>query len=336
MPTDQQQPRSRKTIPLDSIDLEDRTFVITFAPDLDALRDSLARTGMIHSPLVQEAVADSRYRVVTGYKRILAARELGWSRLIVDLVRAEEDDLELFLQGLDDNLGTRPLNVVEKALAVDTLRRRFGLTEEEVLGSHLPRLGLGSDPGTMALFLALAGMEEEIQLGVTAGELSLSAANRLRDRTAEERLAFFRLVQRLKAGKNLQRELLTLLMDIGQREKVTFDAILAEEAVSSPAADDETPAPQRMKTIRELLLRRRYPRFSEAMDRYEQLRRQFRLPPRVSLSAPPYFEGRDWRLSITFRSREELEQAREALGELIDHPLLERLLNFPPEKEHER
>jgi hypothetical protein len=69
------------------------------------------------------------------------------------------------------------------------------------------------------------------------------------------------------------------------------------------------------------------------MDRYEKLRREFRLPPRISLSAPPFFEGRDWRLAVTFRDREELEGARKILGELIDHPLLDRLLNFPPDKQ---
>jgi len=335
MKTDHQQPHPTRTIPLGSIDLEDRLFVITFAPDLEALRDSLARAGMIHPPLVQEFSAEGRYRVVCGFKRILAARELGWERLTVEAVRAGENDLELFLRGLDDNLGTRPLNVVEKALALDRLRNRFEVPEEKILRTHLPRLGLGSDPRTLALSLALAGLEEEILGGLAGGELSLSAARRLTERTPGERRAFFRLVHLLRPGKNLQREFLDLLADIGQREKVTFDAILAEEALSSPAADDEIPAPQRLKTVRERLLRRRYPRFSEVMDRYEKLRREFRLPPRMALSPPPFFEGRDWRLAVTFRDREELEGARKILGDLLDHPLLERLLSFPLEKEEE-
>lgn len=336
MATDQQQPRPRKTIPLGSVDPEDRTFVITFAPDLAALRESLTRAGMIHPPLVQEAVADSRYRAVAGYKRILAARELGWTRLDVELVRPGEDDLELFLHGLEENLGTRPLNMVEKALAADKLRHQFGLTEKEMLSSHLPRLGLGSDSKTLAMVLALAGLEEEILHGVASGELSLSAAHRLTSRTPEERLAFFRLVHRLRPGKNLQREFFDLLADIGRREKIAIDAILSEEAFSSPAADDETPAPQQMKQIREAFLHRRYPRFTEALDRYEQLRRELHLPSRISLSAPPYFEGRDWRLSATFRSREDLERVGKIIGTLINHPLLDRLLDFPPEKDEDR
>ena len=327
--------RSRKTIPLDSIDLENRALVITFAPDLDALRESLARAGMIHPPLVQEAVADSRYRVVVGYKRILAARELGWNRLDVKLARPGEDELELFLHGLEENLGTRPLNLVEKALALDKLRHQFGLTEKEVLSSHLPRLGLGSDPGTLSLYLALAGLEEEILHGLAEGELSLSAAHRLAERAPEERLAYFRMVHRLKPGKNLQREFLDLLADIGRREKTPINSLLAEREIAFLIENKDLPAPQRSGRLRRALLRRRYPRFSEAMELYEQLRRQFRLPPGTSLSAPPYFEGRDWRLSVTFRNREELKRAHKTLGELIDHPLLERLINFPPDEEEE-
>ncbi len=335
MKTQDQQTRPGKTIPLSSVDLEDRLFVITFAPDLGPLRDSLARAGMIHPPLVQAASSDGRYRVVSGFKRILAARDLGWSRLVVDLTRAEEDDLELFLLCLDENLGSRPLNVVEKALALDKLGHQFQCPQEELLDVHLPRLGLGSDPKTLALYLALAGLEEEIQQGLAADELSLSAAHRLTTLTAEERLAFFRLVHQLRPGKNLQRELLTFLQDIGRREKTAIDVLLAEEQIASLIDDGNVPAPQRLNTIRESLLRRRYPRFSEALDRYEQLRRQFHLPPRTALSAPPFFEGGDWRLAVTFRSKEELEQVKETLRELIDHPLLEQLLNFPPEKETE-
>jgi ParB/RepB/Spo0J family partition protein len=335
MEAQNQQPRPRKIIPLRSVDLEDRFFVITFAPDLDALRNSLARVGMMHPPLVQTAGPDGRYRVVAGYRRIRAARELGWSRLAVELALAEESDLELFLLGLDESLGTRTLNVVEKALALDKLRRQFDRTEKEVLSSHLPRLGLGSDPKTLALYLSLAGLEVEIQHGLAAGELSLSAAHRLTERTPEEGLAFCRLLRQLRPGKNLQRELLTLLADIGRREKTTIDRLLAEEEIVTLIENADIPAPQRTKEIRKVLMRRRYPYYSQTMERYEQLRRQFRLPPQMTLSPPPYFENRDWRLSITFRSREELEQGQKTLGELIDHPLLGRLLKFPPEKEEE-
>jgi ParB family chromosome partitioning protein len=327
------QPRPRKTIPFRSVDLEDRTFVITFAPDLGALKESLARVGMIHPPLVQTVSPDGRYRVISGYRRILAARELGWDRLGVELASAEEKDLDLFLRALDENLGTRSLNVMEKVLALDKLRNQFGLTEEEVLSRHLPRLGLGSDRKTLALYLSLAGLEEEIRRGLVADELSRTVAHRLTKRTPQERLTFFRLAHRLRPGKNLQRELFDLLTDIGRREKIAVDDLLAEDEIASLIENDDVPAPQRLKTVREILLRHRYPRFSRVVDRYEQLRRQFRLPPRTTLSPPPHFEGRDWRLAITFRSREELEQADRTLRELIDHPLLDRLLDLPPEEE---
>jgi ParB family chromosome partitioning protein len=328
--------RPRETIPLRSVDLDDRTFLITFSPDLRPLKDSLARSGMIHPPLVQAVSPPDRYRVVSGWKRILAARELGWDRIAVRLAGAEEDDVKLFLLGLDENLGTRTLNVVEKSLALDKLRNQFGLAEEEVLRRYLPGLELGSNPKTLALYLAIAGLEQEILHGLAAGELSLGTAHRLTAFSSKEGLAFFHLVRRLRPGKNLQRELLTLLMDIGRREKTAIDLLLAEGELASLAADEEIPAPQRTAEIRKALLGRRYPQFSEAMERYEQLRRKFRLPPRVSLSAPPFFEGGDWRLSITFRSREELSRAHETLHQLIDHPLLDRLLNFPPEKDEER
>ncbi len=326
--------RPRETIPLASVDLDDRTFVITFAPDLDPLRDSIARAGMVHPPLVQAASPDRRYRVVSGFKRLLAARELGWSRLTVHLTSAaDESDAELFLQSLDENLGTRRLNTVEISLAVDKLRHRFGRTEEELLSSHLPRLGLGSDPKILKMYLALAGLEDEIKRGLAADELSLAVAHRLTAGKPEDRLAFFRLVRQLKPGKNLQREFLSLLADIGRRENTAIDALLADQAIISLIANEDLPAPQRMKRIREILMRRRYPHFSEAMEQYERLRRRFRLPPGMALSAPPFFEGSDWRLSITFRSREELQQIRKAFQELTDHPLLDRLLKLPPQEE---
>jgi ParB-like chromosome segregation protein Spo0J len=318
---------SREVIALETVDLEDRSFVITFAADMRPLRDSIARVGIIYPPLVQQIAGTSRLRVVSGLQRIMIAREMGETRLAVRIT-GSTDGLGLFLFGLDENLGTRRLNVVEKSLALEKLVNQFGLNKEEICRRYLPLLGLGTAPEALELYLSIARFEHEIKEMLAADRLSLATVEEFAALTPTDRLAFIRLVDILSLGKNLQREFLRLLTDLSRMEHASIEAILMDSEAAAVLRDSGLQAPLRAKKVRELLLRRRYPRFCQAVEQLAELRKNFRLPPHISLSAPPYFEGQSWRLAVTFRNREELEQARRILAELAGSPLVDRLMNF--------
>lgn len=319
--------RPLREIPLKAVDLRNLTLVITYAPDLGPLKDSIARVGMLCPPILQKIPGADRYRVVSGYKRLKALEALGFETISARLAPSE-DDLSLFLLGLHENLGTRPLNVVEKSLVLDKLVHQFRLTKEKILGNHLPALGLGSDPKTLDLYLSLSGLEEQIKRGLVNGLISIPTAHQLSTFSRPDRLAFCRFATALALGKNLQREFLSLLADLSRIQKTPINLLLEDEEVKTLAEDPKVQTPIRAQRIRKLLIRRRYPRFSRATNGFEELKKSLKLPSHFSVTASPFFEGGDLRLTVTFRSREQLTSSLDALKAMAENPALVELLEF--------
>ena len=61
---------------------------------------------------------------------------------------------------------------------------------------------------------------------------------------------------------------------------------------------------------------------------FEALRRRIPLAADAELSPPPGFEGRDYRLSLSFSSREDLRRHRQMLDALLDHRDLEQIFSI--------
>jgi ParB-like chromosome segregation protein Spo0J len=319
---------SLKEIPLRAVNLKDLTLVITYAPHLEPLKDSIARVGIRNPPLVQRISGTAEYRIVSGYKRMRVLDALGIEKVAVQLA-PPQDDLTLFLLGLHENLGTRSLNVVEKSLALDKLAHQFRLRREEILRDHLPALDLGSDPKTLDLYLSISALEDQVKKGLADGGISISTAHQLSALSREDQLAFSQLISTLALGKNLQREFLALLSDLSCIHRTSLSHLLEDKEITSLAEDPKVQRPIRTQRIREVLIGRRYPRLSQAAGKFEELKKKLRLSPQLSLSAEPYFEGQDYRLTVTFHSREQLEAAAKALQDMVDHPALAQLLEFP-------
>jgi len=320
-----------KEIPLKAVDLQDLTFVITYAPNLESLRDSIAWVGLRHPPLVQRISGTNRYRIICGYKRLRVLDALGIEKITVQLA-PPKDDLTLFLLGLHENLGTRALNVVEKSLALDKLAHQFRLKREKIVRDHLPALGLGSDPKTLDLYLSISTLKEQIREGLVTGDISISMAHRLSTLPQTDRLAFSQLITTLALGKNLQREFLTLLADLSRIRKTSLSVLLDDQEIKALAEDPKVQRPIRARRVRDLLNRRRYPRLSQTADKFEELKKRLRLSAQLSLTAEPYFEGQDYRLTATFHSREQLWAAVKALRSMAEDPALAELLEFPAQK----
>jgi ParB/RepB/Spo0J family partition protein len=314
-------------IALRSVDLDDLFFVITFAPDLAPLQASISRAGILQPPIVQQTSPAGRYRVVSGHKRFLAARNLGVEEVSVR-ISTKERDLQLFRMNLEENLGSRQLNVVEKALALDKLDRLLNQDRETILREYLPALGLGSDAKTLDLYLSLAQLEDETKKALASDKLSIATAQQLTTLSSADRTAFVGLIDALSPGKSLQRELLILLTDLARKESMPFGDLLAQKEIVSALDEEDARAPLRARRVRQLLMKRRYPRYSQALEQFETLKKKLRLPSQISLRETPFFEDQSWRLTVTFRNREDLEAARKALEGLAENPLVDRLLRF--------
>ena len=138
----------------------------------DALADlanSISTKGVIQ-PLIVRTDGDG-YELIAGERRFRAAGIAGLAT--VPVVVRDADDADTFEVALIENIQREDLNPIEKATAYHDLIERFALTQEEAAQR------VGQKRSTVANFLRLLDLPEEIQQNVSRGTLSMGHARAL-------------------------------------------------------------------------------------------------------------------------------------------------------------
>ncbi|MFN7982017.1 MAG: ParB/RepB/Spo0J family partition protein [Vicinamibacterales bacterium] len=139
---------------------------------LEDLAQSIKSNGVIQ-PIVVRKSGDE-YHIIAGERRWRAAQKAGLTRVPV-VVRdvkpgAERSILEM---ALIENIQRENLNPIDEALAYRRLSDEFALTQEQIAAS------VGKDRATVANFLRLLKLPEEVRADVASGALSMGHARAL-------------------------------------------------------------------------------------------------------------------------------------------------------------
>jgi len=304
-------------IPLHTIDFSDQTFSVNFLPDLARLRSSIREVGLIHPVLLRET--SNRYQIVSGFRRLAVFQEIDSHEVDSRVLgESELDDLKLFSLSLYENLTTRGFNSVEKAIVLEKLVFYFRIDPSVVIRQYLPLLDLERNEKIMNTFLSLARMEEEVKAYVLREEVSRSNIRRLAGLSADDRKATQVLLTSLKLGENSLRELLTLLEETAKREKGRVKEILDHPDIQAILLHPELTSTQRTERVKKVLLNLRYPRLRQLEEKFEKKKKVLNLPSHISLSHPPFFEGKGLRIGFQFHSMEEYESVLSALVALSE------------------
>ncbi|MBI5582891.1 MAG: ParB N-terminal domain-containing protein, partial [Deltaproteobacteria bacterium] len=137
----------------EEIDWRDSTFQITCGRPLEPLRRSIQALGVRQTPVLQP-LPSGRLRIVSGRRRLLIVKAMAAGAVTVRLAAPDEPAAGLFLFNFHDHLGSREFNAVEQALTLRGLRRYF--SEEEVIRSYLPLVGLPPHQSILRCYAALA------------------------------------------------------------------------------------------------------------------------------------------------------------------------------------
>jgi ParB family chromosome partitioning protein len=137
---------------------------------LRELAASIAASGVVQPILVRPGV-DGRYTLVTGERRWLAS-QLAGKATIPSIVR-EVSDVQAMEMTIVENLQRADLNPMEQAHAFERLSKEFKLTQEQMAERT------GKDRASVANFLRLLKLPEDVQLHVESGELSFGHARAL-------------------------------------------------------------------------------------------------------------------------------------------------------------
>ena len=313
-----------KTISIHAISVEDRTFIITTARNIELLQQSLERVGLLCPPYLYFDSARQQYQIVCGSRRVRACITAGWEEISAYVIEEGSAAGELFLLSLYDNLSHRVLDPAEKARAALKLLACYAA--DTVVREHLPLLGLPPTEKTLAHLLSLARLEPAIQDAVALGSLCESAAAKLAPLEEHDRKALFELFSQTHCSASKQEEIISHCMDIGLRDGAGCSAILEERAIQEIIAQDTLTLSQKADRVRAHLRRRRFPRLSQHEEKFLRQRKKLRLPPGVQLLPPPFFEGGRFRIEIEFDYAGDLKQKAAAVMSMADSRLLQDIV----------
>jgi len=138
---------------------------------LEELSQSIKSNGIIQPILVRRE--GDRYRIIAGERRWRAAQRAGLRRVPVIVREVSDGEQQLLELALIENLQRENLNPVDEALAYQRLSDDFALTQEQIAAA------VGKDRSSVANFMRLLKLPEEVRGDLAAGALSTGHARAL-------------------------------------------------------------------------------------------------------------------------------------------------------------
>jgi ParB family chromosome partitioning protein len=186
---------------------------------LQELAQSIRANGIIQ-PIVVRSIGD-RFQIIAGERRWRAAKIAGLLRVPV-VVRdvAPGQEQSLLGMALIENIQREDLNPIEEALAYRRLADEFHLRQEDIASA------VGKDRASVANFLRLLRLPDEVRTEVASGRLSMGHARALLSLADEA-------VQRRMA-----RDVIARSLSVRETES------LVKKIVESGASPRETAAPK--------------------------------------------------------------------------------------------
>ena len=137
---------------------------------LAELAASIASTGVVQ-PILVRPLPNGRFQLIAGERRWVASHKAG-KATIPAILRTVSDEQAMEIT-IVENLQRADLNPMEQARAYERLSRDFKMTQEQMA------VRTGKDRASVANFLRLLRLPEQVQGKVEAGELSFGHARAL-------------------------------------------------------------------------------------------------------------------------------------------------------------
>lgn len=139
---------------------------------LDELADSIKAKGVLQPILLRpHPKKENKFQIVAGERRLRAAKLAGLKTIPATV--KEFDELELLEAGIIENVQRTDLNPIEEAEAFNTLKERFGHTQERLAKS------IGKSRSYIANSVRLLDLPESVQDYVRSGKLTAGHARTL-------------------------------------------------------------------------------------------------------------------------------------------------------------
>ena len=301
------------SVALSSIDSRDSTYRITTRAEIHELVSAVQQLGLLHPPTLKQH--DAEYRIISGFRRIAACRQIGWSKVPAFILNPETTDAACALYAIADNSLQRPLNLVEISRSLFLLSSYF--KDEKMQLKYASLLRLSEHRTHIKKIEKICHLPEPIQDGILADIISLAVALDLDEFEPETGVALAGLFKQLQIGQNKQRKLIVLLNEIALREDMTVENLLNTAAVREILDSNE---PDRVRKCQQLLIylhQRRYPTLARFKKEFEKQVNALKLGKAIALLPPGDFEGTSYTLTLRFNNHTELMEHQSKLEMIV-------------------
>lgn len=138
---------------------------------LEELKQSILEKGVIQ-PITVRRLPGGMYELIAGERRVKASAEAGLTHIPAYIIEVESEK-ELLELALIENIQREKLNPIEIAKAYQRLIEELGYTQEEIAKK------IGKDRTTVANFIRLLKLPEQIQESLKRGEITMGHARAL-------------------------------------------------------------------------------------------------------------------------------------------------------------
>ena len=186
---------------------------------LEELADSIRQLGLIQPITVKQE--GNKYIIISGERRWRASQRAGLE--VIPAYIREVDDTTLHAMALVENIQREDLNAIEISLGMQRLVDECGLTQEALAER------LGKKRSTVANYLRLLNLPDEVQFAIKGGIISMGHAKAIA--AIESKSKQLSLLK--KCVKNN--------LSVRQLEELVRNSSEKKAQVATPAVDEEYP-----------------------------------------------------------------------------------------------
>ena len=310
-------------IPVSEIDLSDTGFRITgLHHDIEHLSASISQYGIMVAPLV--LCGSDKYSVVSGFRRIEAARYAGLSRITCRVMPAGEKSVAA-MAAVIENAFSRELMPAELVRATALL---FRFMDAESIAKNAT--SIFNSPLNTAYINTLArihAMPDSVLDLMDEGKISIKACKSLVSMDAESMTEFLHLFSLIKVSSGIQMEIIAWAKEICALEKMSLSTLIQESPLGGKESDEHRDMSALGKQFKAFLAQRRFPAVTAAKNQAQEHIKALELDSGLQLAVPENFEGLVYAMQMEFKNMDEFKTRLNRLAQLADHHDFKSLLD---------
>ena len=295
-------------------------YPMSFAFDLQKLKESIKEVGIVNPPLLR--CQNAKLQIITGLRRITAARDLGFEKISCRVISAHDlSPKDALLTALHENLTCRQFNVVEKAMILRYLTDHY--STEEILNHFMKILGLAKRKELYHLYIDIEQkLSTYVKESLAKGTLQLKTAALLLTIDQKDADLLVSLANNLKLTTNQFHEFIDITIDLSHIYKTSIQQVLLNPEIADVIDNEKLNIPQKAHRLLEVLRQIRFPTVARVQRKMKLTIEGLHLPEGVKMSLPTFLESSNYRLEVSFQDGNHLKRL---LKDILDNRGLESL-----------